>query len=132
MIKTLQGNFYCPKLHQDVKKAVKHCELRQEHKITGQKKHGKIPLPSAHANMQPWQKIHIDLAGPWTTRCRKSKSAKTIDFKLQVLTIIDHATGYPELAAIITKQSDYAAKKTDAIWFCRCPRPQECTRDNGT
>ena len=51
---------------------------------------------------------------------------------MQKLTIVDHAIGFPELAAIINKQSDYVPKKTDLIWFCRCPPPQECTHDNGT
>ena len=69
--------------------------------------------------------MHIDLTGPWKIQQCENNPSKTIDFMLQVLTIIYHATGYPELAAIINKQSEHAEKKTDLFWFCRRPRPQE-------
>ena len=50
---------------------------------------------------------------------------------MQNLTIVDHSTAYPELSAIVNKQSEHVAKKTDLIWFCRCLRPQECGHENG-
>ena len=51
---------------------------------------------------------------------------------LQILTIIDNASGCPWLAAIISKHSECVEKKTDLIWFCRCLQPQECTHENDT
>ena len=82
-------------------------------------------------NVELWQKIHIDLAVPRETQRRENKSSKTIDFKLQILTIIGHATCYPELPATIHKQSEHAENKTGSIWFLRCPRPQEYAHGNG-
>ena len=48
-----------------------------------------------------------------------------------MLTIVDYATGYPELVPIHNKTSEHVAKRLDMTWFCRCPRCKEITHDNG-
>ena len=80
---------------------------------------------------EAWEKLHVDLAGPWKTQCRQNKSSKTVDFQSLVLTIVDHVTGHPELVPIHNKTSELIAKKLDIAWFCRYPRCKEITHDNG-
>ena len=75
--------------------------------------------------------MHVDLSGRWKSQHCQSKSSKTIDFKLQIFTIIDHVTGYPELVPIQNKTSELIANELGMVWFCRYPRCKEVTHDNG-
>ena len=47
---------------------IKGCRVCQKYKITGQKKYAKIAFIPGRENAQPWELVHIDCAGPWTTQ----------------------------------------------------------------
>ena len=90
-----------------------------------------MPLLQENNKFEAWEKLHVDLARPCKIQCRQRKSSKRVDFKLQVFTIIDHVTGYPELVSIDNKTSELIARKLDMVWFCHYPRCKEITHDNG-
>ncbi len=96
------------------------------------KKYGKIPLPT-HRNLAPWEEIHVDLIGPWDVRYNSTLiPGKTTVEKIQALTIIDKATGWPEFVAIKNKTSQHITLLFDSEWLCRYPRPARVVYDNGT
>ena len=47
------------------------------------------------------------------------------------LTMIDEASGWPEIMPIKNKESKNIAELTNSEWFCRYPRPEYCIHDNG-
>ena len=42
----------------------------------------KIPLSHNNNTFKEWEKLYIDLVGPWKIQYCKSKSSKTLDFML--------------------------------------------------
>jgi hypothetical protein len=129
---TLKENFYWPGIDAAVDAVVRACEVCQKCKITAVKKYGKIPLPTHH-KLAPWEEIHVDLIGPWDIRYNSSSiPGKTTVEKIQALTIIDKATGWPEFVTIKNKSSQHIALLFDSEWLCRYPRPARVVYDNGT
>ncbi len=99
------------------------CAVCQKCKITAVKTFGNIPLPT-RCNYAPWEEVHVDLISPWDVRYNAtSVPGKTTAEKIQALTIIDKATGWPEFVAIRNKTSCHIAILFDSAWLCRYPRP---------
>jgi hypothetical protein len=128
---TVRENFYWPGMDAAIDAVVRGCAVCQKCKITAVKKYGKIPLPT-HRNYAPWEEVHVDLIGPWDVRYNStSVPGKTTIEKIQALTIIDKATGWPEFVAIRNKTSYHIAILFDSEWLCRYPRPAQVIYDNG-
>jgi hypothetical protein len=129
---TLRESFYWPGMDAAVEALVRACATCQKCKLTAVKKYGKIPLPT-NTKLAAWEEVHVDLIGPWDVRYNSSTvtGRSTIE-KIQALTIIDKATGWPEFAAIRNKSSYHIALLFDSTWLCRYPRPARVIFDNGS
>jgi hypothetical protein len=129
---TVRSSFYWPGIDAAITKLVRTCDICQQCKITAVKKYGKIPLP-LHNKLLPWEEVHVDLIGPWDVRYNSTAiPGKTTVEKIQALTIMDKATGWPEFVAIKNKTSYHIALLFDSEWLCRYPRPSKVVYDNGT
>ena len=110
-------------------------------------KQGKIPLKDP-PTIEAFEVLTVDLCGPWpivaTIEEKKevndvndtSKQIKIIEKEVRTqiwaLTLVDEATGWPEVIPIENKKSKNIAFLVDSEWFCRYPRPLICIHDNGT
>jgi len=128
---TLKEHFYWPGVDAAVESLVRTCATCQKCKLTAVKKYGKIPLP-VNNKLTPWEEVHVDLIGPWDVRYNSTTvpGKGTIE-KIQALTIIDKATGWPEFIAIRNKSSYHISILFDSEWLCRYPRPARVVYDNG-
>ncbi|MFM7543288.1 MAG: RNase H-like domain-containing protein [Ignavibacteria bacterium] len=102
------------------------CDVCQRTKRT-KKKYGHLPAKEAEA--MPWDKLCVDLIGPYTIY-RKHKKSKPLT--LWAVTMIDPATGWFEIASITTKRADVIANIIEQTWFTRYPWPSQVILDRGT
>ncbi len=84
-------------------------------------------LPPKEAETQPWDKLCVDLIGPYTIK-RKGKKNLT----LWCVTMIDPATGWFEMREIKTKSADVIANEVEMAWLTRYPRPSSIVIDRGS
>ena len=89
------------------------------------RKHGL--LPPKIAEDIPWERLCIDLIGPYTVGDPKKKDFAT----LHCLTMIDPATGWFEIAEIPSKSADEVAIVLELTWLTRYPWPTEVILDRG-
>ena len=89
------------------------------------KKYGHVPIKDAEAT--PWHILCVDLVGPYQVTLRNKKK-----LTFHAVSMIDPATGYIELHSISNKKSFTAARKVDAQWLCRYPRPIDVIYDHGS
>ena len=87
-------------------------------------KYGKLPVKDTEA--KPWNKVHVNLIGPWTVTANGQKH------QLNALTIIDPANYWFEIEAIKEKTPDAIQDAFDSVWLGRYPRPKIVRCDNGT
>jgi hypothetical protein len=128
---TVKENFYWPGIDAAVEALVHKCEICQKCKITAVKKYGKLPLP-ANTYLLPWEEVHVDLIGPWDVQYNSTTiPGKGTIKKIQALTIIDKATGWPEFVATRNKTSYHILLLFDSEWLCLYPRPARVVYDNG-
>jgi hypothetical protein len=98
---TIKESLYWPGLDAAVEKMVKKCQVCQQFKITAVRKYGKIPLPRNNSIL-PWEEVHVDLIGPWPVQYASPRNpSHTTIQKIQALTIVDKATGWPEFVGTI-------------------------------
>ncbi|KAL7523869.1 hypothetical protein ACHAWF_000709 [Thalassiosira exigua] len=109
---------------------VKSCDECQRYKITGKRDYGKLPAVPALRDREPWEKIQVDCAGPWTIRV-KTSSGKAWEYSFHIMTMVDCCTNWCELKSIPSANSKSCANTLDTAWLCRAPRPAECGHDNG-
>ena len=83
-------------------------------------------LPPKVAEKGPWERLCIDLIGPYTIG---SKSQESI---LHCLTMIDPVTGWFEIAEIHDKSSHKVMDVLERTWLTRYPKPMEIIMDRGT
>ena len=83
-------------------------------------------LPPKVAESKPWDKLCVDLIGPYKIR-RKGKP----DLICHCVTMIDPATNWIEIQAIKDKRSDTVSNVVDIEWFHRYPWPTQITYDRG-
>ena len=139
---TLVAVMYWPGLRADVRRHVKSCKRCQLGKRR-KRKYGHVP--SKIADQVPWQKVCVDLIGPYTV---KGRDGKIMDF--MCLTIIDPATGWFEIVElptvlriekkngkvtekwVIDKSSAEVARLFNRQWLSRYPRAKYITYDNGS
>jgi hypothetical protein len=129
---TVKESFYWPGIDAAIDTLVRACATCQQCKITAVKKYGKIPLPTHH-KLAPWEQVHVDLIGPWDVKYNStSVPGKSTIEKIQALTIMDKATGWPEFVAIRNKTSLHIASSFDSEWLCCYPRPAQVVYDKGS
>jgi transposase InsO family protein len=103
---------------------VKICPLCQRNKRR-QKKYGFLPPKDAEA--VPWEKLCVDLIGPYKIR-RKGKKF----IICRCVTMIDPATGWFEIHEYEDKKSITVANIVEQEWFSRYPWPTQITFDRGS
>ncbi|KAL7482706.1 hypothetical protein ACHAW6_008362 [Cyclotella cf. meneghiniana] len=118
-------------LRAQVEKHIRTCDACQRHKITGKGQYGQMPLVSALRHKDPFEKVHIDCAGPWTVCIKSDVTGELSQFKIHILTMVNAATNWVELAMIPTANSHSCTKQFDLCWLCRYPRPNTVGHDNG-
>ena len=93
-------------------------------------------LPEKTPEMIPWDKLCIDLIGPYKIGKVKTKKGKPDDHsevtQLHAMTMIDPATGWFEMVEISGKRADYIANVLEQTWLNRYPRPVEIVMDRGS
>lgn len=88
------------------------------------KKYGQLPVKKAET--EPWQRVNVDLIGPYKVRLDGKQR------ELRAMTMIDPATGWFEIAPITEPNSYNTQRIFDSYWLARYPRPAECGFDNGS
>jgi hypothetical protein len=113
-------------LRNDVIRTCKNCHTCQLTKKSGKKKYGW--LPPKQAEHLKWNRVNVDLWGPATVRNKDGA-----DHKIHVMTMIDPATGWFELAPLIHGPTAHEAQRLlDSVWLARYPRPKEIGFDGGS
>ena len=84
-------------------------------------------LPAKVAEVNPWEKLCVDLIGPYTIK--NSETGKSLT--LHCVTMIDPATGWFELHTIEGKSAMEVANIVEQTWLSRYPWPQELVYDRG-
>ena len=130
MTHTIGNDFKWPGWTAEIGRFVSSCDICQRFKITGIKSYGKVPMKDEE-QAEPWETIHIDLAGPWKMTFKVTNKSKTIDVEILAMTIIDEGTGIIEIWPIKEKSAANIAKVMGMIWLCKFPRPKRCIHDNG-
>jgi Integrase zinc binding domain len=98
---TIRQHFTWKNLREHVKEVCQKCHTCQIAKRST-KKYGLLPEKEAEA--EPWDKLCLDLIGPYTLK-RKSKAV----LKLWCVTMIDPATGWFEMKQINDKEATTVA-----------------------
>jgi len=119
---TIGQHYYWTNMKQTIKHVCGRCHVCQKTKPKTIK-YGK--LPEKDPEVIPWQKLCIDLIGPYTIG--KGKYAST----LHCLTMIDPATGWFEITEIADKSSMEVANALELTWLQRYPWPTEVVMDRG-
>ena len=123
MEETIKGIFYWPKMRDQIERYVKTCHECQMSKKQ-RKKYGH--LPPKQAESIPWQRVNVDLIGPYTIKTPSKVHT------LQCMTMIDPATSWFEIAHICTASSAETQRLFDSMWLSRYPRLQQVGYDNGS
>ena len=84
-------------------------------------------LPPKTCEEVPWERLCIDLVGPYTIGDPKRKDHAI----LHCLTMIDPVTGWFEIAEIPSKSADEVAIVLEQTWLTRYPWPTEVIMDRG-
>mgnify|MGYP000560201289 CR=1 FL=1 len=121
---TIRQHFTFPKLSEQVREFVSKCHICQVCKKT-HKKYGLLPAKAAEA--EPWEKLCVDLVGPYTIPAKEGK-----DLQLHCVTMIDPATGWFEMRELPNKNAITVANIVEQAWLTRYPWPTEITYDKGT
>ena len=108
-------------MRDQIRAFVQTCDVCQRTKRKNAK-YGK--LPPKEAEHIPWDKLCIDLIGPYKIR-RKGKE----DLVLKAVTMIDPATGWFEICQYDDKKSITVANVAETEWFSRYPWPTQITFD---
>jgi transposase InsO family protein len=121
---TISQHLFWPKMRDQITNYVQACPTCQRNKRKV-KKYGWLPPKEAEAT--PWDKMCIDLIGPYTIR-RKGKT----DLICKCVTMIDPATGWFEIHQYNDKKSITVANIAEQEWFSRYPWPTQITYDRGS
>ena len=117
-------HLWWPKMRNQITNAVTSCAICQRNKKQ-RKKYGHLPEKVAESN--PWDKLCVDLIGPYQIR-RKGRSTLIC----KCVTMIDPATGWFEIHQYDDKRSITVANIIEQEWFCRYPWPTQITYDRGS
>jgi hypothetical protein len=83
-------------------------------------------MPEHDAQLLPWNKVAVDLIGPWTT------SVDGHELEFDALTFVDPVTDLVELARTQNKTAALVGMMFENTWLSAgCPRPTCCVHNNG-
>ena len=128
------GQHYCWKgMRKTVEDVCKKCAQCQ---LTKPKLKRLGHLPPKTVEETPWERLCIDLIGPYTIgKIKKDKKNRVLSdttVTLHCLTMIDPVTGWFEITEIPEKKADTVVNILEMRWFNRYPRPQEVILDRGS
>ena len=121
---TIGQHFWWPKMRRDITNSVHTCMTCQKNKRRV-KKLGLLPPKEAEAT--PWDKLCVDLIGPYVIRQSGKKR-----LVCRCVTMIDPATGWFEIHEYDDKRSVTVANIIEQEWFSRYPWPTQVTFDRGS
>ena len=121
---TIRQHFTWKGLREHVHEICSKCSICQKTKKTS-KKYGH--LPEKEAECHPWEKLCVDLIGPYTINNKNNGDTLT----LWCVTMIDPATSWFELQSITTKDPGEISNIVEQTWLTRYPWPQELVYDKG-
>jgi cleavage and polyadenylation specificity factor subunit 1 len=124
---TIRQHFTWKGVRTTVQEVCKNCPTCQRTKRSNQK-YGIIPIKEADAG--PWEKVCIDMIGPYTIKQGTGENANKIT--IHCVTMIDPATGWFEMVNTTTKDAATIADIVETTWLTRYPIPQEIIYDRGT
>ena len=125
---TIRANFTWKGLRETVHGICAKCHTCQLTKKSS-KKYGHLPEKEAEAT--PWEKLCVDLIGPYTMKViEEDKSIKKLT--LWAVTMIDPATGWFEAKHIPDKEPGTVANAVEQAWLTRYPWPSVIVYDNGS
>ena len=124
---TINQHFTWKGLRKQVQAVCSTCHTCQMTKVSA-KKYGHLPEKEAEA--QPWERLCVDLIGPYMVK--ESKKTRQQALKLWCLTMIDPATGWFEMRTIKNKEAATIANLVEQTWLTRYPWPSIITYDKGT
>ena len=114
---TISQHLYWKNMRKDVKNLCLKCPICQMNK-RNKKKYGHLPEKEAEAT--PWNKLCVDLFGPYTIKRKRKKN-----LTLWCVTMIDLATGWFNLRTTPSKQADIIANLVEQTWLCWYPWPTQ-------
>ncbi len=120
---TINQHVWWPKMRDQITNMVQTCPTCQRNKR--KKKYGFLPPKEAEA--EPWDKLCVDLIGPYKIR-RKGND----DLVCRCVTMVDPATGWFEIHQYEDKKSITVANIVEQEWFSRYPWPTQITFDRGS
>jgi len=122
---TINQHFTWKGLRKTVHQVCSKCHTCQVTK-TSNKKYGH--LPEKEAESQPWERLCVDLIGPYSF-----KDSKKINKPLTLwcVTMIDPATSWFEIKTIKNKEAINIANIVEQTWLTRYPWPNIITYDKG-
>ena len=112
---TIRQHFWWQTLRQDVQKVCSACDTCQHTKKT-HSKYGHLPAKEAEA--EPWDKLCVDMIGPYTIKVKGKKP-----LTLWCVTMIDPATGWFEMKNVTDKEAITVAAAVEQTWLTRYPWP---------
>ena len=121
---TIAQHLWWPEMREQIRKHCVKCHICQKNK-RDQRRFGH--LPPKEAEVKPWDKMCIDLIGPYTIR-RKGRP----NLICKAVTMIDPATGWIEINQYEDKKSISIANIAEQEWLCRYPWPTQVTFDRGS
>ena len=120
---TIKQQFYWPNMRKMIHSICTRCPTCQTTKRT-HAKYGHLPEKEAEAI--PWDKLCVDLIGPYHIKQKGKK-----ELKLWCITMIDPATGWFEMKEIPNKEPGTIANLVEQTWLTRYPWPQTIVYDKG-
>ena len=121
---TISQHLWWPEMRKTIRQLCEVCPTCQKNKRDNPK-FGHLPPKEAEAT--PWDKMCVDLIGPYKIR-RKGQD----DLICKCVTMIDPATGWFEIHQFDDKRSITIANIVEQEWFCRYPWPTQVTFDRGS
>jgi hypothetical protein len=87
-------------------------------------------MPALKAKI-PFEKVYVDCVRPWTVQTGSKASKDKIEYRIQLMSMVDARTGWLELALIPLANSRSYTNQFDMQWLCCYSQPTECGHDNG-
>ena len=103
---------YWPEIRYSVLKEGSNCGTCQRTKLSNKKY---VKLPAKLAEEIPWNKLFVDLVGPYVIQ-RKGKKEK---LHIKSVTVIDPVTGWFEIVQYDDKRAKTIAKLIETMWLSR-------------
>jgi transposase InsO family protein len=120
---TILQHLWWPKMQEQITAFVQACPSCQKNKCK-HKKYGHLPPKEAEALI--WDKMCVDLIGPYKIRCKGKP-----DLVCMCVTMIDPASGWFEIAQYDNKRAITIANIVEQEWFAWYPWPTQITFDRG-